>query len=298
MIEKWSFYTKKFQIQKTISLASNINSREFNQNKEKIEFYNDFIERIETPPMSEAVQKETSSLFASKEKEVPNYNDQMYYSIPWWQQEVSYALEFGEKNFANWSRLYLYSPVKSERNPEWFPPDEFYHSYSGLKNVKKAFANLKAFYKLSARKDLKNSQNKTSKSIEKSKKVDLKWNDVAKLTRDYPFHSLVLQSFNKSLLLLNQNREILDQIVIELLYHEILRQPELEILFKDFKNLNKTLDSTNVSSDSHCLDNLKNQNELTVIDVEKQKHFQIVESNWGLASRKKFPRWIDFHDLN
>ena len=298
LIEKWSFYTKKFQIQKTISLASNINSREFNQNKEKIEFYNDFIERIETPPMSEAVQKETSSLFASKEKEVPNYNDQMYYSIPWWQQEVSYALEFGEKNFANWSRLYLYSPVKSERNPEWFPPDEFYHSYSGLKNVKKAFANLKAFYKLSARKDLKNSQNKTSKSIEKSKKVDLKWNDVAKLTRDYPFHSLVLQSFNKSLLLLNQNREILDQIVIELLYHEILRQPELEILFKDFKNLNKTLDSTNVSSDSHCLDNLKNQNELTVIDVEKQKHFQIVESNWGLASRKKFPRWIDFHDLN
>ena len=48
----------------------------------------------------------------------------------------------------------------------------------------------KAFYKLSGRKDSKNSQNKTSKPDEKSKKVDLKWNDVAKLTRDYPLLKL------------------------------------------------------------------------------------------------------------
>ena len=203
----------------------------------------------------------------------------MYYAIPWWQQEISSELEFVEKNFTNWSRFYLSNPEQSERNPEWLPPDEFYHSSSGLKNVKLAFANIA---KRKAQKEpLKKVQQSLPENREgansstKEKHTTFPWNDVTKLTRDYPVHSLVLQSLNKALVILNQNRELLDRIVVELLYNEILRQPEIESLFKDFEY--------NISAPE--LD----QNDITELH-QKTKHVEILESAWGPRSRKPMPR--------
>lgn len=309
LIEKWSFYSKKLQIQKTISLLSNINIREFTENKEKIEFYNQFIETIETPPMTQALETHTSSLFSSKEKLVPNYNSQNYYSIPWWQQEISSELEFVEKNFANWSRIYLSNPEQSDRNPEWLPPDEFYHTSSGLKNVKKSLKNLsKRKYlkktKINTNLSTTNLENKKQqvKTERESKKVNLTWNDIRKITRDYPVQSLVLQGFNKTLSILNQNREIVDRIVIELLYHEILREPELTQLFRDFENFNSSknkkthVDKKRVLISNRVIseENLKNKNQINLVDFEEDKNFKILESPWGIESRKKLPRWVDF----
>lgn len=286
LIEKWFLYSKKFKIQKTINLFPNINYREFNQNKEKLEFYNQFIENIETPPMTQALETQTSSLFSTKEKLIPNYNSQMYYFIPWWQQQISSELEFVEKNFSNWSRLYLSNPEQSERNPEWLPPDEFYHSSSGLKNIKTSVKYL-TNKRILKTKQVYDEKLQTSAHLPK---VHFTWNDVSQITRDYPVHSLVLQSFNQSVFLLDENRELVDRIVIELLYQEILRKPELDKLFEDFDKLTRTNDFS--SSSVHRL-------ELSQIQYESKsnQNFQIVETNWGLKSRKTKPRWIDFKNL-
>lgn len=287
MLEKWTFFSKKSQIQETISLPSNINYREFRENLEKLDFYNQYLDNIQTPPMHRALEAQTSSLNSNKDSSIANSNSQTYYAIPWWQQEVSSELEFVEKNFANWSRFYLSNPEQSERNPEWLPPDEFYHSSSGLKNVKSAFANLS---KRKAQKEpltkiqrVSPANTEGAKSFTKENRTTFPWNDVKKLTRDYPVHSLVLQSLNKALVILNQNRELLDRIVVELLYNEILRQPEIESLLKDFQY--------NISAPE--LD----QNKIVKLH-EKTKHIEILESAWGPRSRKPMPRWIDFADLH
>ena len=84
-------------------------------------------------------------------------------------------------------------------------------------------------------------------------------------------------------MILNQNRELLDRIVVELLYNEILRQPEIESLFKDFEY--------NISAPE--LD----QNDITELH-QKTKHVEILESAWGPRSRKPMPRWIDFANFH
>lgn len=281
LLEKSFFYSKKSQIQKTITLFENLNAREFREIPEKLAFYDQFLETLQNPPIDKAVELETSSLNSSKNSEFDKLNPQMYYSLPWWQQETSNALEFVEKNFANWSRLYLSNPEQNERNPEWFPPDEFYHNVSGLKNLKKAFVNV------SKRKTKQISESKEIRTSNyPTQKINFAWNDVSKLTRDYSVQSLILQSFNKALVILNENRELLDRLVVELLYNEILRQPEIEAILKDFQNT-KLTDSLQT-----------NKQEDLFKPFEKINDIQILDSSWGLSSRKPIPRWINFGEFS
>lgn len=283
LLEKSFFYSKRTQTQKNINLFENLNLREFRETPGKLDFYKQFLEIIEHPPMKKAVETETSSLNSSKTTEIEKFNPQNYYSVPWWQQETSNTLEFVEKNFANWSRLYLSNPEQNERNPEWFPPDEYYHSSSGLKNVKLAFSNLKKQNNLTA------GSEKTACMLFPAEKVNFSWNDVSKLTRDYPAQSIVLQSFNKALVLLNQNRELLDRLVIDLLYFEILRQPEIEKLLKDFRKLPVDKIQTKIPEDNLGF---------SVENSKKEKPIKILESAWGVSSRKSIPRWIDFAEFS
>lgn len=378
LVEKWAFYSKKTEIQKIITLSPNINTREFREIPEKLGFYEQIIEAIEAPPMKEALETETSSLSSAKNKIRSEANSQLYYSIPWWQQEISRELEFIEKNFNNWSRLYLYNPEKSERNPEWLPPDEFYHTASGLKKLKKAFFNLsnrkkqiienknKKIIRSSIPSEVKidqpNQKNQVSPSPKEilgptkfsgqagaekpflsrnksrnldqtdskiietrvsdavgtnlkkinrknesrydfgptensrsSKDIYFSWNDLKKLTRDYPAHSLVLESFNKALVILNNNRELLDRIVVDLLYHEILRQPELELLVKDFEINGENLDQKRLKKiNSVFLESTAGNQKIERTFLKNEKSFKIIEQSWGPKSRKPIPRWIDF----
>ena len=279
IIENWFFYSKKTSLQDKTHLSTNINLREFRDIPEKLELYQGIVEKIQIPPMRQALETQTSSVGSKKNAAITGSNSQMYYSIPWWQQQISLELEFVEKNFTNWSRFYLSNPEQNERNPEWLPPDEFYHSSSGLKNVKKAFANISK-----TRIKIKPSPQLTSSDIKQRylpEKANFSWNDVALLTRHYPSHSLVLQSFNKALVILNQNRELLDKLVVELLYHEILRQPEIESLLKDFQDENSKLQGENYFN-----------------TFENKQKIQIIESSWGSQSRKGMPRWINFAQLS
>lgn len=336
VLEKWSFYSKKNHTQQIAYLAPNINIREFREIPEKLDLYASVVETIQIPPMSKALEAETSSLESKKKGGVTNWNAQMFYSLPWWQQQVSSELEFVEKNFTNWSRLYLSNPEQSERNPEWFPPDEFYHNSSGLKNVKKAFAHLQktetprssSAFKNELYQNFENLDTNTNsdkdtcqtreapqvsdvstqtvptlkkrvptkvlvgsnfKESSLPDKAEFPWNEAALLTRDYPAHSLVLQSFNKALVILNQNRELLDRLVVELLYHEILRQPEIETLLEEFHCSKIALKPESSIEPDFQFTSDKNQN---------QQKIQILESSWGLKSRKPMPRWIDFGEFS
>jgi len=277
-LEKSFFYSKRSHRQKSILLTDNINFREFPEMPEKIDLYQELIETIQTPPTKEIIEAETSSLKSEEKNELDE--SQIYYSIPWWQQETSNALEFVEKNFSNWSRIYLSNPELNERNPEWVPPDEFFHTTTGLKNVKTAFFNISKTK--AEQKQIKNNLDGSTSNYP-TKKVYYPWNEISDLTRDYPVHSLVLQSFNKALVLLNQNRELLDRLVIELLRNEILRQPEIELLFKEFHiPIVKTKENDSINTFNPSTD---------------KKEIQILENSWGLYSRKPLPRWIDFTEF-
>lgn len=318
ILEKWSLYSKKTHIQQTAHLASNINTREFKEIPEKLELYTGVVETIQIPPMTQALETQTSSLGSKKKTVVTNWNAQIYYSIPWWQQQISSELEFVEKNFTNWSRIYLSNPEQSDRNPEWLPPDEFYHSSSGLKNVKKAFGNIENHsYAVNIRKTKqvsnfaeKNSLSQNVSNLETEqmsqkgnvkerflpKKAEFSWNEISLLTRDYPGHSLILQSFNKALSVLNQNREFLDRLVVELLYKEILRQPEIDELLKEF-DLNRS-----ISQQEDFVIEFDSKSPVRASEVhgfkkdDKQK-LEILESSWGSDSRKPTPRWINFAEF-
>ena len=276
-VEKWLFYSKKTTFQQHVFLTENLNTREFRETPEKVGRYNSLIQASEIPPISEAIERESSSLISGKRKDNKLFQSQAYYSIPWWQNQVSSEVELIERNFNNWSRLYLSNPEQSERNPEWFPPDEFSHSYSSLKNVKLAAANFRR---------VKGIKLKTKPVLPRIKR-HIPWNEIASLTRDYPVFSSTRQSFNHALKLLNQNRELLDRIAIELLFHEILRQSEVEKILKDFQILKPQ--AANNAEDF--------QKTPTQVFFSSKEKIEIVESSWGENSRKPLPHWIHFSKL-
>lgn len=295
LIEKGSFYSKKTHLQKTLPLVENLNFREFKLNPEKIDVYQELVEKMYIPPMEETLKENTSSLNTSQEPDLDTFGEQLYYSVPWWQQETSKALEFLTKNAGNWSHLYLSNPEMNERNVEWVPPDEFYHTQTASKYIRTAFLNVK-----SKESQIYETNPKTDSGIleeEKrypKKKVNLPWNDVSNLTRDYPVHSLVLQSFNKAFKILNENRELLDRLVIELISHEIVRQPEITKLVNEFHKDPETLSQTSNYTKSQTTEGKHPMIEA----FEKENQMKIVEFSWGSGSRKPVPRWIDFADLS
>lgn len=366
LLEKSLFYSKKTYTQQNIILPQNINELEFPEMTGKLEFYEELVDTIEYPPFEKALEEDTSSL-TEKRTIYDDWEAQTFYFVPWWQRETSDALEFVEKNFHNWTRFYLENPERTERNVEWRPPDEFYHTDTALKNVKTDFTNLSkknlelepsetsslqkersssdsllkreggskpevltpniSNLKLDEESTVSGPENNEVQDLFKteseqiassktqeverynpteskpqnvnipwryqdktqnwypSQNVYIPWNDVSNLTRDYPVQSLILQSFNKALVILNENRELVDRIVIDLLCEEILRQHEIESVVQEFQK-------TSISNynDETSPKNTVFGNE----PLEKPKGFEILEFGWGEYSRKPRPHWIDF----
>lgn len=113
----------------------------------------------------------------------------------------------------------------------------------------------------------------------KKKRTFMRWKDYPNLIRDYPIHSLTLQSFNKALVILNQNRELLDRIVVDVVYNEIVRQPELEKYIQEFYPNYSPNQKPDVDEN---------------FTFEKPKGVKILKPAWGLKTRRPLPRWIDF----
>lgn len=186
-------------------------------------------------------------LLYSNEMDIPmNSLSQNFFSNAWWQLHVSLEFESVQRVFGDWYRLYLPNPEERELNIDWSPPDEFYSGNNLTKQV-----------------------NKTSL---------LKWNDIYKTVRDYQVHGFVMQSFNKALRLLDENREFLDKVVFELLKNEVLREPEIKKLALGFVSL-----STPIVKDS--------ETEIT------ESQIKIVNNSFGQNSRRINKNWIDLNDF-
>jgi ATP-dependent 26S proteasome regulatory subunit len=353
LVLRFRLFSNKNNIQETIFLYENLNPRSFQRKPEKLELYSELLKDFEIPPMKRTIEEKLNESSAKKDEDsIFELTEQEYYGVPWWKENLIDEFESKPKNPANATRLYLWYSERNYRNPEWRPFDEFYHSLSALKNVKRANANLRRVMQERQEQEEQQEQERQKqqeqerqkqeqkqqeiqqeqkqqeiqqeqkssggrprkrrrklsyeyqykhqysggiqeeftrfffkeekffpvqkKKTYNTKKVTFTWNELPKLPRDYPTHSLTLKSFNRAFVLLNENREVLDKLVIELLYNQILRKPDVDILLKNFKFRSGNLKEKHPST--------KNQ-------------FRILEHSWGARSRKPLPKWIDFGDL-
>lgn len=257
MVEKWYLYSKTLAIQSLTSLPSTKNSKEYRDTPEKIPFFNQLLETVESPTSHEVLGYGTGTtstdLSPSQEMNIAlDQQSQSYFPLPCWQYQISSEFEIATRNFSDWYRLYLPDPQENERNLEWSPPDEFYHGNSLLD-------------------ELTPSTN---------------WNDVSEISSDYQKHSLILQSFNKALVLLDQHREILDKLAYELIHREILREPEIDKIFQQFG-----LESKDLSLDS-------TKGLFCSTQLSKPKEKQTVLYSWGQNSRRKNTRSVNIDGLS
>ena len=244
IIEKWYIYSKSTLISQLTQIISNKNSQELIP--EKIEFFKEISYFMELSP----------HLLYSHETDISTHPlSQNFFSNAWWQLSISQELEFVERNFADWYRLYLPNPEQTELNIEWSPPDEFYHG------------------------------NLLNKQVYKTSSIT--WNNLHNILRDYQVHAFVLQSFNKALFLLDENREYLDKLVFELVKKEVLRQPEIEKLASIF------ITKTSASVMSAPLTNQTTQDS----SIQSVGDIKIVNNSFGDTSRRKIKNWIDFKDF-
>ncbi len=216
MIDKWYFYSKKVALRKTLQLTQNTNLEEIS-NSDKIEHFKHVSEQIENPLLSKP-RFDNSDTPLSDSRVVSDFDEsknQRWFGRPWWQFQIAQELRLLDPTYSEWYRLYLPNPEERELNEEWIPPDEFYHNNSSLKNLL---------------------PRKTSPSVT--------LNDFYELDRDYIFHGLILNCFNKAFDILDNHRELLDSLAEHLRHHEVLRQNELHLIFNRFNSVSSSLGVT------------------------------------------------------
>ena len=241
IIDKWYLYSKNTAMKKGTEIADNRNHQEFPS--DQLEFLQELAQNIELAPSN--INRNLGEIPSSQ-------RSQSYFSTAWWQHQVSNELEFVERNFADWYRLYLPNPEETEINPEWSPPDEFYHRNKMLEQVTGSIT----------------------------------WNELYNISRDYQIHSLVLQGFNKALSVLDEHRELLDRVSYELLHREILREADIQNIFKSF------------GFEKEIFKDIPIFNEETMVIPEPNNKIKVLEKSWGFNSRKNNFKWIDFNNLN
>ena len=135
------------------------------------------------------------------QKEYVKYrNFQRWSTKPWWQIQVLNETQSVDKNSSsNWYRIYMYNPEESEANEEWMPPDCYFHN--------------NGTYFLT----------KTMQLVDSQQSV-----------RDLLYQSLLTNTFKCAWELCQKNREFLDFFADCLIQNQLLRQHEIEILFKQF----------------------------------------------------------------
>ena len=252
MIQKWYLYSKTVPSKKNSSILTTRNLNEYRDVPEKIPFFDQFLENIESSISQETLDVNNQS--SSKQLEIKlDLQSQSYFPVAWWQYQVSDEFEVSTRHFSDWYRLYLPDPQETERNLEWSPPDEFYHGNSLLEKLTDA----------------------------------TNWNDISGISIEYQMHSLILQSFNKALVLLDQHREILDKLAYELIQREILREPEIQEILSKFQFNARINNQDSLSKEVPFSDD---QDELS---KNVNKHEKIVSPDWGIDSRKKTSHWVD-----
>lgn len=173
---------------------------------------------------------------------------QLFFSLWWWERYVYLAFTMHERIWSHWIRYHFPIPVRRRLyNIEWIHQDVYFHGNELLKTI--------------------------SGSI--------KWNNLLGIHRDYQVHSLVLQSFNIALSMLDEHRELVDKLAYELVQQETLRDFEIQEIFSQFGIMvPEFLQNQKTSQEEFQFPQLPNQ--------------LVVTSSWGPESRRKRAKWIDF----
>nr|YP_009106847.1 cell division protein [Marvania geminata]AIT95654.1 cell division protein [Marvania geminata] len=253
MVENWTFYSTTSLIHQNSEIITGFNEKEYRYEfAEKLPFFQTLLDPIQTTELSVIHRDEQvgnlnyyyEDVEEEEDQDLIEQQAQKYFQVPSWQSRISNEFEFATRTFSNWYRLYLPDPLQKERNLEWIPPDEFYHG------------------------------NIFAKKLSES----LTLNEVANIHIDYQTHSLILQSFNKALVLLHENRDVLDTLAYELLACEVLHQSQIDHIVKDL-----------VVSDVSKSDTTEPDSEIEVKKIQEK----LLSKNWGPNSRRPQSRWLN-----
>jgi len=199
MIDHWYLYSKTITIQNNSKILNNFNEKEYFDQTDKQQSLNQLA--LNSEINLELELEEFTNTFNRRETEhLVQQQSQTFFPSSVWQSQVATEFEFATRIFSDWYRIYLPDPQQVERNLEWIPPDEYYQTNSFLMST------------------------------------DDNWNKELENSKGYLTSSLMLQSYNQAIKLLDNNRENLDLLVSKLLKDEIIRTPDLKFLLKDLKS--------------------------------------------------------------
>ena len=135
-----------------------------------------------------------------------SFTYQQRFAPSWWQLQTMAEESLVEPNNSDWYRLHLPDPEETERNIDWVSPDDHYHSVDA----------------------------KLFRDIGTNTFSSLTWNDLYLINRDYIYQALISSCFHKAITLLDKKRELLDLFADQLIRHNLLREYEIGVLWKQF----------------------------------------------------------------
>ena len=196
MIDHWYLYSKTITIQNNSKILNNFNEKEYFDQTDKQQALTQLALNSEINLELE-LEAFTNTFNRRETEHLVQQQSQTFLPSSIWQSQIATEFEFATRIFSDWYRIYLPDPQQIERNLEWIPQDEYYHTNSLLESTN--------------------------------------WNNEIENSKYYLTSSLMLQSYNKALELLDNNREYLDLLVSRLLKDEIIRKPEVEDVLKNLQ---------------------------------------------------------------
>jgi ATP-dependent Zn protease len=183
MIQDWYLYTTFHTQQKFLSVPLSQNYLEYSKNEEIFELLKETSLYLE----QQLINSTNSSL-----------SDSIYQKARW---KLDTIQEFStiDALAAEWSRFHLPDPQETERNPEWIPPEEYYHENQS----QRANSSTKAFF----------------------------FYQLFLVERERYAQTLLLNSFDEVFGFLESNREVVDLLAYFLIKRRVLRDFEIELFF-------------------------------------------------------------------
>jgi hypothetical protein len=220
MVDSWYLYAKKVTLQKStlVDISQDLNEVE---DPVLLELFKHIAEERE---------------YEVKRRTLSSQRFQQWLPPAWWQTQALVETSLVEPGYSEWYRLYIPDPEETERNIDWIPPEDHYHSdaSSRLKSLSHKSTS-GAHSEDGSRKTGSGSRQGFAKRREAGAyHTSLTWNDLYLVNRDYIYHGLVNACFHKAFSLLESKREVLDCFADSLLRYGSLRQSEIQQIAQNF----------------------------------------------------------------
>ena len=220
MVDSWYLYAKKVALQKStlVDISQDLNE-------------------IEDPVLLELFKHIAEEREYEVKRRTLSFQRFQQWSPPaWWQTQALVETSLVEPAYSEWYRFYIPDPEETERNIDWIPPEDHYHS--GASNRLKTLS-YKSISGVQSEGGSRTTSSDSKHSFARKKesgayRTSLTWNDLYLVNRDYIYHGLVNACFHKAFSLLESKRELLDCFVDSLLRYGSLRQSEIQQIAQNF----------------------------------------------------------------